>query len=178
MMKKIGFLLLVLIAFQASETFAQNSAWVDFADESSRLKFDINDNQEKDMIVGDVDNDGDEDIVIVRKRPFSVDGPRQNVLLINENGTLFDRTDEFIPTFISDPDNARDVVLFDANNNGWQDMIIANTFGSLPRLYINLGADGCESEDECCMANDLNADAKCWDGRCCNKTGKGCTKDK
>ena len=141
-MRKIKLLLLALIAFQASEAFAQNSAWVDFADESSsRLNFNINDDQEKDMIVGDVDNDGDEDIVIVRKLPFSVDGPRPNLLLMNENGTLVDRTTDFIPTFISDPDNARDVLLFDANNNGWQDMIIANTFGSLPRLYINRGAD-------------------------------------
>ena len=141
-LKKIGFLLAVLITVQASQVFAQNSAWVNFVDESSRLDFNVNDSQEKDMIVGDVDNDGDEDIVIVRKIPFSVDGPRPNLLLINEKGTLVDRTNEFIPTFISDPDNARDVVLFDANNNGWQDMIVANTFGSLPRLYVNRGADG------------------------------------
>ena len=134
--------MLALIAFQASDAFAQNSAWVDFADESSsRLNFNIIDDQEKDMIVGDVDNDGDEDIVIVRKLPFSVNGPRPNLLLMNENGTLVDRTTDFIPTFITVADNARDVLLFDANNNGWQDMIVANAFGSLARLYINLGED-------------------------------------
>ena len=123
-----------------SVIFAQSN-WVDFADDRSRLQFNTNDNQEKDMVVGDVDNDGDDDIVVVRKRPFSVDGERINLLLMNENGNLVDRASDFAPTFISNPDNARDVQLFDANNNGWLDIIIANTFGSLPRLYINRGED-------------------------------------
>lgn len=115
------------------------STWVDFTDERSRLQFDTNDDQEKDMVVGDVDNDGDDDVVVVRKRPFSVSGPRINLLLMNENGNLVNRAADYAPTFISNPDNARDVLLFDANNNGWLDIIIANTFGSLPRLYINRG---------------------------------------
>ena len=118
------------------------SNWVDFNDERSRLGFDTNDDQEKDMWVGDVDNDGDEDIVVVRKLPFSVQGARVNMLLINDNGTLVDRTMDFIPTFITDPDNARDVILFDSDNDGDLDMIIGNTFGSLHRLYINQGGVG------------------------------------
>lgn len=124
-----------------SANLLAQSNWVDFTDERSRLQFDTNDDQEKDMLVGDVDNDGDEDIIVVRKRPFSVDGPRVNLLLINENGNLVDRTAEFTPTFISDPDNARDVQFLDANNDGWLDFVIGNTFGSLHRLYINLGDD-------------------------------------
>ena len=93
------------------------------------------------MVVGDIDNDGDEDIVVVRKRPFSVNGPRVNLLLINENGNLVDRTAEFTPTFLSSVDNARDVQFLDVNNDGWLDFVVANTFGSLHRLYINLGDD-------------------------------------
>ena len=125
-----------------STNLLAQSNWVDFVDERSRLQFDTNDDQEKDMLVGDIDNDGDEDIIIVRKLPFSVDGARVNLLLMNEGGNLVDRTADFIPTFLSDPDNARDVVFLDANNDGWLDFVIGNTFGSLHRLYINLGNDG------------------------------------
>ena len=125
-----------LCCLMSTSVFAQ-SAWVDFVDERSRLQFNTNDDEEKDMIAGDLDNDGDDDIVVVRKRPFSVDGPRVNWLLMNENGNLVDRTADFVPTFLSSPDNARDVQLFDSDNDGWLDMVVGNTFGSLHRLYIN-----------------------------------------
>ncbi len=135
---------MVLAAFACSalslEVDAQQD-WVDFADDRTRLQFDTDDDQEKDIVVGDLDNDGDEDVVVVRKRPFSVDGERVNLLLMNENGNLVDRTLDFVPTFVTDPDNARDVLLIEVNNDGWPDLIVANTFGSLPRLYINLGED-------------------------------------
>ena len=133
--------LLALVTLVSSTSFAQSN-WVDFDDQRDRLMFDTDDDQEKDMVVGDIDNDGDEDIIIVRKRPFSVDGPRVNLLLMNEGGVLFDRTSDFAAEFLSIPDNARDVVLFECNNDGWLDMVIAYSFGSLPRLYINRGADG------------------------------------
>lgn len=42
---------------------------------------------------------------------------------------------------------------------------------------MNLGLFGCESKEECCDGNDMNADVKCWDERCCNNTGKTCVKD-
>lgn len=122
-----------------SDVIAQD--WIGFEDERDRLMFNTDDDEEKDLIVGDVDNDGDEDIVVVRKMPFSVDGPRANMLLMNENGNLVDRTSSFVPTFLSAIDNARDVHLFDVNNDGWLDMGVANTFGSLHRLYVNLGSD-------------------------------------
>ena len=131
-----------LCCLMSATAFAQSSNWVDFVDQRERLQFDTDDDQEKDMIVGDLDNDGDEDIVVVRKRPFSVDGPRVNLLLMNENGNLVDRTSDFTPTFLSNPDNARDIQLLDSDNDGWLDMVVANTFGSLHRLYINRGEDG------------------------------------
>lgn len=135
------FLVLLVAACFVTQSAEAQSNWVDFEDQRDRLMFDTDDDQEKDMVVGDIDNDGDEDIIVVRKRPFSVDGPRVNLLLMNEGGVLVDRTSQFTPEFISIPDNARDVLLFEANNDGWPDMIIANTFGSLPRLYINRGED-------------------------------------
>lgn len=46
-----------------------------------------------------------------------------------------------------------------------------------PAQCINLGASGCESQDECCSANDLNENVKCWDERCCNKTEQPCARD-
>ena len=137
----LRYLIFLVVASVASQSVLAQSNWVDFEDQQERLQFDTNDDQEKDMVVGDIDNDCDEDIIVVRKRPFSVDGPRVNLLLMNEGGVLVDRTSEFAPEFISLPDNARDVLLFEVNNDGWLDMIIANTFGSLPRLYVNLGED-------------------------------------
>ena len=41
---------------------------------------------------GDLDKDGDEDLVIVRKQPWTTSGRKRNVLLMNEKGVLTDRT--------------------------------------------------------------------------------------
>ena len=115
------------------------SNWIDFSDQRSLMNFDTNDDQEKDIIAGDVDNDGDDDIVVVRKVPFSVPGSRANLLLMNEGGTLVDRTDDFIKNFVGDD---RDVQLFDSNNDGWLDIITVTTFGDNPRLFLNNGENG------------------------------------
>src|SRR5262245_33348189 len=58
------------------------------------------DNQEKDYAWGDVDQDGDIDLISVRKQPFTSVGRRRGVLFMNEgiaeghaiNGVLVDRT--------------------------------------------------------------------------------------
>ena len=65
-----------------------SGGWVNYADEtSSRLSVESslgeNDTQEKDYIVGDVDNDGDEDLIVVRKEPFTSAGRDINLLLMN-----------------------------------------------------------------------------------------------
>ncbi len=112
-----------------------------------------NDGEEKDYAWGDVDNDGDTDLVVVRKQPFTTSGKRVNVLLINEDGVLVDRTTEFATASdvpgdqgFNTPTNDRDVILVDVNGDGWLDIVTATTLTdnqakhiSHPRVYINLG---------------------------------------
>jgi hypothetical protein len=122
----------------------------------------VTDNQEKDFAWGDVNNDGWTDLVTVRKQPFTSPGRRRNLLFINENGVLIDRTADYatavaldqLPEGASDEGfytqtNDRDVVLSDVNDDGWLDIVTATTISDgqpkhigHPRIYINLGEDG------------------------------------
>ena len=130
--------------------------WVQFTDDTSRRLvaspgLGINDAEEKDYAWGDVDRDGDIDLVVVRKQIGSTVGRHRNVLFINEDGVLTDRTDDFaIATddggqgFL-DLTNDRDVALVDVDGDGWLDIVTVTTFGqdlpktiSHPRIYLNL----------------------------------------
>ena len=135
-------------------TMVANSAlgqsnWVDFTDETATrlnlVNVALNDDQEKDIEVADLDNDGDDDVLICRKVPFSVPGARDNILLMNNGGILEDETATYIPTFLSPgdvSDDARDIRAFDANGDGWLDIVTASTFSEQPRLWMNQGEDG------------------------------------
>lgn len=133
-------------AMALSVAGAASAQWVTFENEAStRLQLteiNTNDSEEKDIAVGDFDQDGWTDVVVARKRPFSTAGARVDVLLMNEQGTLVDRTADFAPEFITTPTDARDVVVADMDNDGWLDMIIVSTFGVQPQYYANLGEDG------------------------------------
>jgi hypothetical protein len=113
----------------------------------------INDVEEKDYAWGDLDLDGDIDLVCVRKEPFTSTGRNINVLFMNEGGTLVDRTAQYATAtdvagdngFLT-PTNDRDVVLHDLNGDGWLDMVTVTTLTdnttkalSHPRVYVNLG---------------------------------------
>ena len=132
-------LLASICCLLAANTAFGQSNWLDYNDQRSRLQFNTNDSQEKDIIAGDIDKDGDDDIIVVRKIPFSIPGSRDNLILMNEGGDLVDRTDDYIVDFDGDD---RDVQLFDSDNDGWLDIITAATFGDPPRLFINNGEDG------------------------------------
>ncbi len=129
-----------------------------FNDETSaRLVADgalgVNDVEEKDYAWGDVDQDGDIDLVCVRKEPFTTTGSEANVLFMNEGGVLVDRTAQYASAsdvagdngFLT-PINDRDVLLVDLTEDGWLDIITCTTlmdyepsYISHPRVYVNLG---------------------------------------
>ncbi len=134
-------------------------SWVTFVEETStRLVADAAistaDPEEKDYAWGDFDHDGDDDLAIVRKQPFTTAGRKRNVLLMNEGGVLVDRTVEYATNAddggqgFLDLTNDRDVIATDVNLDGWLDLVTApacNSCGGLPksithpRVYLNLG---------------------------------------
>ena len=122
-----------------------SAQWVWFREESStRLiltSVAANDNEEKDIGIGDFDKDGWVDIVVVRKEPFSTPGAHADVLLMNENGVLTDRTAQLAPEFISNPTDSRDVLVADLDGDTWLDLVLANTFTEQPVYYRNRGQD-------------------------------------
>src|SRR5690606_12655548 len=136
----------------AGSAFGQN--WVNYVNETStRLvaapELVVNDNLEKDFGWGDFDNDGDIDIVVMRKFPGSIQGGFRNILLMNEGGVLVDRTEEFgsdsdVEGYFGllDPTNDREVEVVDVNNDGWLDLVTATTMSDnlnailgQPRVY-------------------------------------------
>ena len=101
--------------------------------------------EEKDFATADFDQDGDIDLVSVRKLPFTTFGNRTNVLFINVGGVMTDRTADLAPGMMI-PDNSRDVQVGDFDGNNYPDVIVANagndgSNGQQPRIYINLGVD-------------------------------------
>ena len=134
------------LALCVANTASAQSNWVDFVDETNaRLvltSVDLaTDPEEKDFATGDFDNDGDTDLICVRKVPFTVAGPRTNVLLMNENGVLTERNTPYALGF-STPDDTRDLWVFDVDNDGWLDFVTASTWFEQPRCFMNLGNDG------------------------------------
>jgi hypothetical protein len=139
---------------------AARADWVAFVEETSaRLGAapDVGaaDPDEKSYSWGDIDRDGDVDLVVGRKQPFSTPGKRRNVLLMNESGVLVDRTATYAGTsdvagdvgFLT-PTNDRDILLVDVDQDGWLDVVTATAHGGSdpkhvghPRVYRNLGAD-------------------------------------
>lgn len=146
--------------FLASAAQAQNNiTWAEFQQDNSLIPATsvvLNDDEERDYDWADLDKDGWTDLVIMRKQPFTTSGRRTNVLLMNENGTLVDRTTQYASATdvpgdngFDTPTNDRDVVIADINGDTWLDVITATTLGngqskaiSHPRIYINLGESG------------------------------------
>ena len=150
--------LLAAVAVFPSSARAQ---WIEFIDAKATVldaapELVANDLQEKDYAWGDVDKDGDIDLVIVRKEPFTTTGKFPNVLLINEDGVLTDRTADFASNsdtvgdlgFLT-PTNDRDVELVDLDLDGWLDIVTAASLSDSdpkpighPRIYVDLSSSG------------------------------------
>jgi hypothetical protein len=164
---KLAFPLLTIsvIAGAASGRGTCEAGWITFVEETNtRLMASAGlgaaDPEEKDYAWADLDKDGDIDLVVVRKQPFTSGGRKPNVLLMNEgiadghamNGILVDRTDQYADTSLTlgqgflDETNDRDVVIADVDGDTWLDVITATTISdgqpkyiSHPRIYMNMG---------------------------------------
>ncbi len=125
---------------------AAGGDWVTYTDETdTRLSSDpsvgSSDVREKDLATGDVDQDGDTDLIVVRKIPFTNAGGFRNVLFMNQEGVMTDLTATLAPDFLDLTDD-RDVELADVDGDGWLDIITAGTFHEQPRILMNLGEAG------------------------------------
>jgi hypothetical protein len=142
---KSGIYACIGLLLSTSILSAQWLEWSDETDERLFLSTVANtDPEEKEVEVADLNNDGFDDAIIGRKKPFSNPAGAQlktDVLLINEGGTLVDRTADYAPGFLSNPTHARDLIIVDFDNDGWKDVVFGNTFGQLPFYYRNLGED-------------------------------------
>lgn len=149
-------LLLIGVSGTASAQFNDN--WLSFTKDPTAISSPaaISDaDHETDMAWGDLDQDGDIDLVVVRKQPFMTTGRRRNVLLMNVNGVLTDQTTLYAAASDVGGDNGfstltndRDVVIVDVDNDGWLDVVTAATLSdglpkhiSHPRVYLNLKND-------------------------------------
>src|SRR5262245_22847649 len=99
-MKKAWWAMGGLLACAAPAQAQSNQQWIEFRDETpTRLQsapgLGASDPEEKDYAWGDLNRDGWVDLVVVRKEPFTTPGRRPNVLFMDENGVLVDRTSQY-----------------------------------------------------------------------------------
>ncbi|MEM7332511.1 MAG: putative Ig domain-containing protein [Chloroflexota bacterium] len=118
-----------------------SGSWVDYADETGSRLVATNNSFEKDTAVGDLNNDGWDDIIVVHKNAFDAIGGQADSLLMNVDGVLTDQTSTYAAEFLSNMTDARDVLIADIDGDGWSDVIVASTFEDPPVLYRNQGED-------------------------------------
>ena len=145
-----GIALAILFLGVSLPTLASAQVWLEWQNVTgSNIIADpsvgANDVEEKDFATGDFDLDGDVDLLVVRKLPFTTFGNRPNVLFLNIDGVLTDATATLAPGLLT-PDNARDVMVGNFNGDPWPDFVIANagnqsSNGQQPRIFINQGND-------------------------------------
>lgn len=82
------------------------------------------------MVTGDVDRDGDLDIIVINRG--------QDYVLINNGAGFF--TDQTGQRFPATSDTSRGAVLADLNGDGSLDLLVANSSGEAPSLYFNDGS--------------------------------------
>jgi hypothetical protein len=104
--------------------------------------------KEKGSAWGDLDRDGDADLVVAARQKTTRDGKAPNILFISVNGILTDRTNDFAPDWdvqkhLGAEETNGDVEFSDLNNDGWLDVITTSAAADgeddsgLPWVYIN-----------------------------------------
>lgn len=84
----------------------------------------------------DFDKDGDIDLFVAgRHIPWAYPEPASSILLINEGGKFIDGTIDFAPA-LKDIGLVNDAKWFDANNDGWEDLILVGEWMA-PTLMLN-----------------------------------------
>ncbi|MDY6973437.1 MAG: VCBS repeat-containing protein, partial [Thermodesulfobacteriota bacterium] len=116
--------------------------------DGSAYRFPVDNASTRSLAMGDVDNDGDLDIIAANRIDNGFmgeyDGPQNRLLLNNGTGFFEDVTDARIP---ADTDSSRDVAVADADNDGFLDIYFGNAMsdksfsggGQQNRLYMNDG---------------------------------------
>lgn len=105
------------------------------------------DTTEKNYGVGDLDNDGDLDVVVGRRlrlSPPASEGSAAaapDVLFMNINGVLTESTAALAPELLVSK-ASRDVLVRDLNNDGLLDVMVAEGAALPPTLLINQGFSG------------------------------------
>jgi hypothetical protein len=174
---------LLVAAAAAALVSVLPAQWVTFQDQTAtRLNAPVglvaSDPQEKDYAWADFDQDGDTDLFIARKQPFTSPGKFANVLLMNESGVLTDRTatlgNAAVPLGsqgMLDATNDRDAVCVDVNGDGWIDIVTCTTLTAadpqyirVPRVYINRGNDLAGNWQGFLYDNPLRIDDTPWGG--------------
>lgn len=136
-----------------------NQQWVEFTYQPSKLAVSPLAISDPDTQVvfrtGDLDKDGWDDLVAVRKQQASQLGKRTSFLLMNVNGVLTDKTAQWASASTQAGDmgmltavNTREVQIGDINNDTWPDVVTAVSLSdgnpkiiSHPRVFVNLGDD-------------------------------------
>jgi len=150
-----SYLLVFLFLAVAAPTPGSFAQPAEVADRAERV---ASDPQDHAQARGDLDRDGDIDLVVARKRDWAAKAP--HVLYLNMNGVLIDRTSDFAGSIDSgdpgfDPSAAgRHVRVADMNNDGWLDVISSTAPGSgqssgigYPWVYMNqcCSVGGCDA---------------------------------
>ncbi|MEZ6197535.1 MAG: VCBS repeat-containing protein [Planctomycetota bacterium] len=146
MTRTLGLALLGAMMVTAPALNAQGFTRTDVTNNGTHLVLNglvsVTDSMETDFEVVDIDLDGDIDVIVGRKTPFTTGQTGlPNLLLINDGAGHLTDMSATLSTFNTNIDIAREVKCGDLNNDGWPDVVTFNTEDQATFIYYNLGND-------------------------------------